>query len=256
MSNIRICKTCQHPKQRHKSRCHNPSCIDSLPYKNKQKEEEKERKRVERNKKKLKKEQEAAQKRVERQNKKKLRAPKAGTDVKARDGSTRHGFIISFGKYHDPFDKAPVDARLADINNKNKILGINNEVCFWCRETKRECGDHIHPCCNTTKHTYAWTNALSIFPSCRKCNSVKGGKSLEVWVKELPKLGWEQPDITSLINWLEENKDKLLLPEVDIKYVEKQFIEINKYHKLLDYCAKYRKHVTDFITYHNLPENF
>ena len=85
---------------------------------------------------------------------------------------------------------------------------------------------------------------------------MKGGKSLEVWVKELPKLGWEQSDITSLINWLEENKAKLLLPPVDSKYAEKQFIEINKYHKLLDYCAKERKHVTDFITYHNLPENF
>ena len=72
----------------------------------KKKNEEKERKRLERDELKKKKDDEKAKekerKRLEREKKKKLRAPKAGTCVKGRDGSTRHGMAISYSKYHAP----------------------------------------------------------------------------------------------------------------------------------------------------------
>ena len=261
----RICSHCNSEKEKGKHWCRNSICPESIIYKeqkeknnreiknilkdimnqivNEEKKEKKRKKQMERKKireeKKKKKEEEKERKRVEKERQKKLRAPKAGTSVKGRDGSTRHGMAVSFSSYHAP------KITEYDIDNRNTILEINPNKCFWCKKKNKECGDHAHPCCNTTYHEYGTTNALNIVPSCHSCNSKKGGKQLEAWIDILE---WPEEEKIIYKKWLYENKEKLLFNEEDTIYLERQFIIINDIHSILEYCAKHKKEVCDYIT--------
>jgi hypothetical protein len=184
---------------------------------------------------------ERERKRVKKEKEKKLAPPKAGTSVKGRDGSTRHGYIISYSKHHCP----PVTE--ADIDNRNTRLGIDPTKCFWCKLSDKKCGDHLFPACNTKHSCYSWSSALCIVPSCLSCNSLKGGKIIEEWVKELPRLGWTLDQIETLVEWAEENEDKLVLQKDDIEHVEKQFPIINKFHALLDQCVKTKTDIRELV---------
>jgi hypothetical protein len=188
------------------------------------------------------KEAEQERKRAEDEIKKKLKPPKAGTSVKGRDGSTRNGYIISYSKYHSK----PITE--ADIDNRNTRLGIDPKMCFHCKIRPAKCGDHLFPACNTNHSCYSWSSALCIVPSCLSCNSLKGGKIIEEWVKELPRLGWTPYQIKTLLEWTRETKDKLVLQKSDVEHVEKQFPVINKFHALLDYCCKTKTDICEHVT--------
>jgi len=249
MISKRICTVCNTIKLKKKRKCSNELCYKSNFYKEKKKAEEKEKKRIEREKiradKEKKKAEEKEKKRIERERKNKLRAPKAGTSVKGRDGSTRHGMAISYSKHHAP------EITVEDVDNRNSLLRIDPNKCFWCRKANRECGDHAHPCCNTTNHEYSFTNALNIVPSCRSCNSTKGGKRLKDWINMLD---WSDEEKRVYTNWLYENNEKLLFNEKDTEYLERQFKTIDNIHKILEYCAKKQKDVSQFISL-QIPED-
>jgi len=218
------CKYCGHKKLPKKSGCRNIQCHFSIPYKKKKNDEEKERKRI------------------EREKKKKLRPPRTGTNVKGRDGSTRHGMVISFSKHHGP------EITEEDVDNRNNLLGIDPTKCFWCKTADKQCIDHAHPCCNTTDSEYSHTNVLNCVPSCNSCNSKKGGKRLEDWIKEnLSNLGWSLIEINTYQNWLYENKNKLLFNQEDAAWLERQFIEINNFHSVCERCTKSKEEIKDFI---------
>ena len=186
-----------------------------------------------------------AGKRLRRQYNKKMKAPKAGTEVKGRAGSTRHGMVISYSKYHGP------KISEYDIDNRNVTLKIDPQQCFWCDGTfdggNKKCGDHLHPACATAHSCYAFTNVLSIVFSCVSCNSRKGGKILKEWVKELPSLGWNKEKIGILVKWSAENSEKLLFQKDDIEYIEKQFLAINKCHEAFEDCARTKTEISKRI---------
>ena len=189
------------------------------------------------------KEAERERKRAEKAIKKKLAAPKAGTSVKGRDGSTRHGYIISFSKYNsEPITEA-------DIDERNARLGIDPKICFWCKLGAKQCGDHLFPACNTKHSCYSFSTALCIVPSCSFCNSLKGGKIIEEWVKELPALGWNHDQIKTLLAWTGENKSKLVLQKSDVEHVEGQFPVINKFHAMLEDCARTKTDISKRIIF-------
>jgi hypothetical protein len=209
---------------------------------NAQKDEIKEKTKEKRliNKKRI--EDEKEQKRIEKVNQQKLKAPKAGTKVKGRDGSTRHGYIISYSLYH------PFPITIQDYKHRNELLKIDNNQCFWCKSAKKEDNDHAYPCCNTTEHEYSHTNSLNIFPSCKSCNSKKGGKKLEDWTAELQnKKLWTSIEIDNFKNWIYLNKEKLLLNKEDTDFVEKQFSYINKFHELCEQSAREKTQLKTLI---------
>lgn len=271
MTKTRICTTCQKPKQKGKRLCFNEICKESKVYKDNVKKEQQKLKKLERKKimieKNEKKKQEKEKKRIEREtnkmvkntlsdiikeiieeekvNKKKLKVPKAGTSVKGRDGSTRHGMVISVSYYHSP--KITVE----DVDNRNSLLKIDPGKCFWCKVKDKKDNDHAHPCCNTTDHQYSYTNPLNIVPSCKECNSQKGGKKLKEWINIL---NWSEGEKQIYIKWLYENKEKLLFNEEDTTYLERQFVFINKIHSIFEYCAKHKLEVGDFIIV-NIPDD-
>lgn len=244
--------TCKKPCENGKKYCETHAKLIDKKFKRekerdelkKKKNEEKERKRLERNELKKKKDDEKSKekerKRLEREKKKKLRAPKTGTSAKGRDGTTRHGMVVSYSKYHAP------EITIVDIDNRNKLFNIDPNKCFWCKIKNKECGDHAHPCCNTTNHEYSFTNALNIVPSCRLCNSKKGGKRLDDWINMLD---WSEEEKKKYRNWLYENKEKLLFNDKDVDYLERQFKITDELHSIYDYCLKNKLEYKDFINF-------
>lgn len=189
-------------------------------------------------------------KQKKREEKRMLTAPSAGTKVKGRDGSTRHGLVISYSSYHRP------DLTVREIEHRNSILCVNKNVCFWCKSSPKEDMDHAHPACSTTTSTYSWTNNLNIFPSCKKCNSTKGGKPLSVWLTKIEAMGlWDSIQIRIFQEWLYSNKSKLIFDTEDTLYVEEQFVSINTFHKIAEYCVKFKKNLSDFVKF-QLPCDF
>lgn len=187
---------------------------------------------------------EKEKKRIEKEKKKRLRAPKAGTSAKGRDGTTRHGMVISYTTHHSP------EITIDDIDNRDKLFNIDPNKCFWCKTKNKECGDHAHPCCNTTNHEYSFTNALNIVPSCRLCNSKKGGKRLDDWINTLD---WPEEEKKIYRNWLYENKEKLLCNDKDVDYLERQFKITDELHSLYEYCLKNKLEYKDFINIIQVP---
>jgi len=216
-----------------------------------EKEAEKERKQQERlekkEKKRAEKEAEKERKQQERHEKKMLQAPSAGTKVKGRDGSTRHGFVISYSSYHRP------KLTVQEIEARNSTLNVCEEQCFWCKIKPKEDLDHAHPCCSMSRSEYSWTNNLNIFPSCKSCNSTKGGTPLSEWLVKIHAIGyWDSTQIATFNEWLQSNVSKLVFGDEHTQYVEKQFVPINTFHKIAEYCAKHKKDINDFVSF-NLP---
>ena len=244
MNNNRLCNTCNIPKLPKKRSCYNNLCSESKIFKDKKKIEKREKNKISRENIRKKKADEKDKKRIERERKKKLRAPKAGTSVKGRDGSTRHGMVISFSDYHKK------EITIEDVDNRNINLKINPDKCFWCKYGNKECGDHAMPCCNTTHSEYSHTNALNIVPSCNSCNSKKGGKRLEIWLGILVKNKlWTEEEVLIYMEWVNENKNKLLLNKEDTEFIERQFVYINKFHEICDYCAKNTVDIGNYIKF-------
>jgi len=179
--------------------------------------------------------------------KKKMKLPRVGTNAKQRAGSTRHGMVISYSKRRKP------NISEHDIDNRNDTLKIYPKRCLWCNtpfsSKVKKCGDHLHPACSTARSCYSWTNALTIVPSCDSCNSSKGGKILEDWVKELPRLGWTEEKIGILVKWAAANSSKLLFQKDDIEHIEKQFIIINKCHEEFEDCARTKTDISKRINF-------
>ena len=166
--------------------------------------------------------------------------PKAGTTVKGRDTSSRHGFVVTYSKQNSPFISK------GDIKDRNDLLNIQENICFWCKKHTRQCNDHAHPCVNSKKSEYSYTNALNIVPSCNSCNSKKGGLSLEEWI---PFLDWCEEDKKIYTRWLDENNHKLLFCQNQVEYLECQFKSINKIHELLHKSATMNIDITQFINF-------
>ena len=76
-----------------------------------------------------------------------LRIKGGGTGVKGRDGSTRHGLIVTVGKIHG-YKPSP-----KDVSERDKMFGVvvaSLNRCLYCNvEDPRE-EDRIIPACNTT----------------------------------------------------------------------------------------------------------
>ncbi len=184
--------------------------------------------------------------RLRRELKRKLAPPRAGQSVKGRDGSTRHGMVISYSKCHGPAITEH------DLDYRNHLLDIDSGRCFWCSvpfgKGVKKCGDHLHPCCVTARSCYAWHNALSIVPSCDACNSHKGKKLPKEWAKELPSLGWSSSKIKALLQWIDANSDKLILQKEDVEYIESQFIVINEFHKKCEDCARDKTDIAECVS--------
>lgn len=171
-----------------------------------------------------------------------LRVKGGGTGVKGRDGSTRHGWVITLGRI---FGYLPT---LEDVTEQREELGISKESCLYCNAPVPSDMDHMIPACNTTNHQYGLTNCLNLVPCCKSCNSAKGGKSLREW--EPRKMNGETEDefqsrqqhhrdiIPKISKWCDKTKEKLVMSERLVKFVEKGFEVINKFHAYLAQCAE------------------
>jgi hypothetical protein len=245
---IRTCQFCNSVKQKNKRLCFNILCKANIKKKLESHIKKKNnilKKKEKRTKKKNEKKKEKQEKRMKKAKEKKLRAPRAGTSVKGRDGSTRHGMTTSVSKYHAP------EITEEDVDNRNNLLKIDPSTCFWCKDAPKQDNDHAHPCCNTTHHEYSYTNVLNIVPSCKSCNQKKGGTRLSEWIE---KLKWPEKDKEVYKKWLCENKKKLLFDDADIEYLERSFITIDNIHRILEYCAKFKLDPSQFICV-NIPED-
>lgn len=185
----------------------------------------------------------ARKKKLKREHDKLLRTPSAGTSVKGRDGSTRHGYVISVSKHWSP------TLTVEEVLHRNALLEVNEGMCFWCKRKPKEDLDHAVPCCSTKTSTYSWTNAMNIFPSCKKCNSTKSGNAVHEWVHTLVESGlWTERQRETFVTWLEKNRAKLIMGPEDTAHVEKQFPLIQSFHKIAEWCAEHKCNLEDYVT--------
>lgn len=222
----RNCPYCKEPKKLRKRNCYNENCTESKPYKEAVKK----------------------QKRVEEKNKKKanktLNPPRTGVSAINRDASTRNGLVVSYSSHH-----APVLTE-QEIDHRNILLQVDDNVCFWCKSHADEMVmDHAHPCCSKLRSQFSWTNKLNVFPSCRQCNQKKGGKALSAWLNlDVVVSNWSSTQLDTFRCWLSENEKKLLFDSEDTAFIKKQFDVITNFHKVLEYCAKNKKDISEFIS--------
>lgn len=74
------------------------------------------------------------------------------------------------------------------------------------------------------------------------------------WLVKLQAFGyWDATQIASFNEWLHINELKLIFGREHTQYVEKQFIPINIFHKIAEYCAKHQKDISDFVSF-KLPD--
>ena len=185
----------------------------------------------------------ARKKKLKREHDKLLRTPSAGTSVKGRDGSTRHGYVISVSKHWSP------TLTVEEVLHRNALLEVNEGMCFWCKRKPKEDLDHAVPCCSTKTSTYSWTNAMNIFPSCKKCNSTKSGNAVHEWVHTLVESGlWTERQRETFVTWLEKNRAKLIMGPEATAHVEKQFPLIQSFHKIAEWCAEHKCNLEDYVT--------
>jgi len=168
--------------------------------------------------------------------------PKTGISVNGRNGSTRNGFVVSVSRYHRPA------LAVQEIIHRNTLLQVNSDVCFWCKTQPATVLDHAHPCCSMKRTEFSWTNKLNIFPSCTQCNQTKGGNSLLDWLTmNVVVSNWSSEQINTFQNWLSLNDSKLLFDSEYTALTVQQFSTINKFHQVMELCAKNKKHAGDFL---------
>ena len=182
----------------------------------------------------------------------KIKSIKCGQDVKSRAGSTRNGYNVSFSNYN----KEEISEE--QIKQKNEELQINPNICFYCKTSNKEDGDHLIPTCKTKTSIYGQNNALNIVPSCKKCNSSKGskeGEELKYWLKTY--CNWDITMIDNLFITIEKNKKYLYFNKADSDYLNSQHIHINNFHEVAEKCAKEKKNIhEEMIKYYitNYPD--
>ena len=168
--------------------------------------------------------------------------PKTGISVNGRNGSTRNGFVVSVSRYHRPVLTAQ------EIIHRNTLLQVNSDVCFWCKIQPATVLDHAHPCCSMKRSEFSWTNTLNIFPSCTLCNQTKGGNAISDWLTmEVVVSKWTSEQINTFQFWLSLNGPKLLFDSEHTALTVQQFSTINKFHQVMELCAKHKKDAGDFL---------
>ena len=168
--------------------------------------------------------------------------PKTGISVNGRNGSTRNGFVVSVSRYHRP------DLSVREIIHRNTLLQVNTDVCFWCKTLPATVLDHAHPCCSMKRSEFSWTNALNIFPSCTKCNQMKGGNAVLTWLNmDVVVSKWTSEQIDTFKNWLTLNESKLLFDSEHASLTVQQFSIINKFHRVLELCAEHKINASDLF---------
>jgi hypothetical protein len=183
-------------------------------------------------------------KRLEKEEKKRLRPRNAGGTVKTRVTSTRHGFSNSVSK-HGP----PVTTEDLDHRDNQSWYRSGCRLCQWCKKRQATCKDHIYACVSQKFHIYGLTNVLNEMDSCKSCNSRKGGKAIEEWIKVLPKLDWTHDQIKDFRKWTIDYSSKLTHSDEMVQYIEKQFLVINKFHEILEYCAQENEDVALWVIF-------
>jgi len=167
--------------------------------------------------------------------------------MKGRAGSTRNGFVQSYS-----ISRSPIITE-KEVQNRDDLLNIDNNVCYWCKNNSMECLDHILPVCNTVNNIYSYTNKLCLFPSCSNCNSkVKGGKPWEKWklvLLDKYKTVWSCEAVEILDCWINNNLKKLMFSQKDIGYINKQHDFINIVHNIGEYCAQTGKDFKEELFY-------
>ena len=168
--------------------------------------------------------------------------PNTGISVNGRNGSTRNGFVVSVSRYHRPV------LTVQEIIHRNTLLQVNSDVCFWCKTQPATVLDHAHPCCSMKRSEFSWTNKLNIFPSCTQCNQTKGCNSLLDWLTmNVVVSNWSSEQINTFQNWLSLNGSKLLFDSEYTALTVQQFSTINKFHQVMELCAKKKKDAGDFL---------
>jgi hypothetical protein len=168
--------------------------------------------------------------------------PKTGISVNGRNGSTRNGFVVSVSRYHRPVLTAQ------EIIHRNTLLQVHSDVCFWCKTQPATVLDHAHPCCSMKRSEFSWTNKLNIFPSCTQCNQTKGGNAVLDWLTmDIVVSNWSSEQINTFQNWLSLNGPKLLFGSEYTALTVQQFSTINKFHQVMELCAKHKKDAGYFL---------
>ena len=168
--------------------------------------------------------------------------PKTGISVNGRNGSTRNGFVVSVSRYHRPVLTAQ------EIIHRNTLLQVNSDVCFWCKIQPATVLDHAHPCCSMKRSEFSWTNTLNIFPSCTLCNQTKGGNAISDWLTmNVVVSKWTSEQINTFQIWLSLNGPKLLFDSEHTALTVQQFSTINKFHQVMELCAKHKKDAGHFL---------
>jgi len=163
-----------------------------------------------------------------------LKIKGGGTGVKGRDGSTRHGLIVTVGKVHG------YKSTLGDITKRNNMIGVVSlNRCLYCNNENPTEKDHIIPACNTTHSIYGYSNGLNLVDCCSTCNRSKGGKSLEEWEKSDKPITWNENNkshfkkiFPKILAFTRENIEKLQFSPLLVSKVEKCFKVINEAHNI------------------------
>tara|TARA_B110001450_G_scaffold163897_1_gene152803 strand:+ start:965 stop:1747 length:783 start_codon:yes stop_codon:yes gene_type:complete len=250
---IRKCGECNLEYRAYKRSCYNALCKVSKPYKeNKKKLKRQLAKEAKEEKKIIKDMINDLIKKIKIQKKMDdnlLKVPPTGVSAKGRNGSTRNGLVTSMSLHHSP------ELTVQEIKNRNALLQVANDVCFWCKTEQATVLDHAHPCCSMVRSEFSWTNSLNIFPCCRECNQTKGCKPLLGWLSmNVVASNWSSEQITTFKNWLSLNKPKLMFNEKHTNFTVRQFQPINHFHLILEHCAKYKVEVEHFISFKNMQE--
>ena len=104
------------------------------------------------------------------------------TSAKGRTASTQNGAVHTYMRYHGPVDTTTD----CELEKRNKLLGVKDDICYWCDVNPKEALDHFVPVCSSSYNIIGTSCKLNMFPSCTYCNSkLKRGKPPDVWLKEL-----------------------------------------------------------------------
>ncbi len=175
---------------------------------------------------------------------------KVGIRARGRAGSTQNGAIHSYVYHHTPTDPT-TDAQL---NERDKQLGINHDKCYWCGVNEKEALDHTVPVSCPKYNIIGTSFKLNMIPSCNRCNSqLKQGKPPEVWYESLTKLfpdRWTPDKINKLKQFIDINKNSLFFDESVTQYMFGMiYPEIQRFHITLENTIESKGDLREKIIY-------